>query len=581
MKRTDNSLVKSRRPAVVRSPREERTARASVFEKWRTSHSYWMLTGLTLFCLAPFLGKAFQADDPLFVWAAQHIVDHPLNPYGFDVVWYTTSMPMAEVTKNPPLACYYSAAVGAVAGWSEITLHLAFLFPSLIVILGTYYLAQRFTRFPLVAAAAALLTPAFLVSSTSLMCDTMMLALWILAACFWLAGLHPTRPRWLIISALLIAASALTKYFGVALIPLLLVYSVAKQRRLGNWVWYLLIPILLLGAYQFWTYNLYGRGLLADAVQYAYVRNTHQMSWLANTMIGFAFVGGCALTGLMFAPVVWPRRWLFIGASLAGLLALCCAIGWIYLPANPAAHEHWIRLSIEFALYVAGGLSILAMALVDWWKRRTPESLLLSLWVLGTFVFAVFLNWTINARSLLPLIPATGILIARRLDELPISFNRSFIWKVATPLVVAGAISIWLAAADTEAANAARSAASLIRQENQTQHGRVIFQGHWGFQYYMQSLGFDPLDVTKYQPEPMDLMAIPMNNANTLEPAPQFIVSRKMLEFAMHRAVTPMRRELGAGFYSSLWGPLPFAFGYVPPERYLLLRLAPPAGESQ
>ena len=49
----------------------------------------------------------------------------------------------------------------------------------------------------------------------------------------------------------------------------------------------------------------------------------------------------------------------------------------------------------------------------------------------------------------------------------------------------------------------------------------------------------------------------------------------------MHREVAPMRRELGAGFYSSSWGPLPFALGYVPPERYLLLRLAPPANAGR
>ena len=169
------------------------------------------------------------------------------------------------------------------------------------------------------------------------MCDTMMLALWILAACFWLAGIHPARPRLLIISAFLIAASALTKYFGVALIPLLLVYSAARQRRLGNWVWYLLIPILLLSGYQFWTHALYGRGLLADAAQYAYVRSAHEISRLANAMIGFAFVGGCALTGLMFSPVVWPRRWLFAGIAFAGLFASCCAMGWIYFLADAAA----------------------------------------------------------------------------------------------------------------------------------------------------------------------------------------------------------------------------------------------------
>jgi hypothetical protein len=77
-----------------------------------------LLAALTLLCLLPFSGKAFDADDTLFVWAAQRIVKHPLDPYGFRVVWYTTEMSMWEVTKNPPLGCYYSALIGSVAGWS-------------------------------------------------------------------------------------------------------------------------------------------------------------------------------------------------------------------------------------------------------------------------------------------------------------------------------------------------------------------------------------------------------------------------------------------------------------------------------
>jgi hypothetical protein len=56
---------------------------------------------------------------------------------------------MADVTKNPPLACYYGAAVGQVAGWSERAFHLAFLVPALALVLGTYRLAKHFTRFPL------------------------------------------------------------------------------------------------------------------------------------------------------------------------------------------------------------------------------------------------------------------------------------------------------------------------------------------------------------------------------------------------------------------------------------------------
>src|SRR6266545_8185785 len=91
---------------------------------------YLLIAVVTVLCLLPFSGRAFHADDTLFVWAAQHIAKHPLDPYGFPIVWYNSEMPMSTVTKNPPLAAYYSALVGMVAGWSERALHLAFLLPA-------------------------------------------------------------------------------------------------------------------------------------------------------------------------------------------------------------------------------------------------------------------------------------------------------------------------------------------------------------------------------------------------------------------------------------------------------------------
>ncbi len=48
-----------------------------------------LLTALVLVCLTPFLGKAFHIDDPLFIWAGKQIAQHPGNPYGFTVNWYT------------------------------------------------------------------------------------------------------------------------------------------------------------------------------------------------------------------------------------------------------------------------------------------------------------------------------------------------------------------------------------------------------------------------------------------------------------------------------------------------------------
>src|SRR5215472_992134 len=83
---------------------------------WKPLHSYLALSALTLICLLPFIGKAFHVDDTLFVWAGQHIVKSPGDPYGFELNWGVTVDHMWHTTKNPPLACYYAAMVGAIAG---------------------------------------------------------------------------------------------------------------------------------------------------------------------------------------------------------------------------------------------------------------------------------------------------------------------------------------------------------------------------------------------------------------------------------------------------------------------------------
>src|SRR5215470_4310250 len=147
----------------------------------------------TAVCFAPFVGKAFNIDDPLFIWVAQQVVHHPLNPYGFSVVWYSSSMPMSEVMKNPPLASYYAALVGPWTNWSEFALHLAFWIPAAAVILATYELARSLTGNPVLAALFTLSAPAFLTSGTTVMCDVAMLALWMLAVLAWHRGLSRGR----------------------------------------------------------------------------------------------------------------------------------------------------------------------------------------------------------------------------------------------------------------------------------------------------------------------------------------------------------------------------------------------------
>ena len=416
-----------------------------------------LLIALTLLCLLPFSGKAFHVDDILFVSAAKQIVQHPLDPYGFRIVWYRFAMPMAEVTKNPPLASYYGALVGMLAGWSERAWHLGFLLPALALILGTYRLAGHFTRQPLIAAVCALLTPVFIVSATGVMCDVMMLALWVWAAVCWIEGLDPAKPAYLMTSVVLIAAAALTKYFGGALILLLMVYALVRQRRMGAWAWYLLLPVAALAGYHFWTYGLYGRGLLSDAATYAHFKPAaQQLPLLQESLVGLSFAGGCVIPVLTLTPLLWSRRQMAIGVLVSGLAGLTVAAGWVHLSTHVT---HWGLVGIQLAFFVAGGISLLALAVSDAWRHHDANSSFLTLWVLGTFVFAVYVNWTANGRSVLPIIPAVGILIARRLDA-TLKFVSPV--RLLAPLGVAGVLALWVACADAGWADSAKRAADLI-----------------------------------------------------------------------------------------------------------------------
>ncbi len=231
----------------------------------------------TLACLLPFLNKAFHIDDPVFVWAAQHICRKPLDFYGFAVNWYGTAMPIAEVTKNPPGVSYAMAVWGSFFGWSEVALHTGFLLAGGGVVLGTYALGRELTPRPLMAALFVLLTPVFIVSATQVMSDVPMLALWVWAVYLWVSGERLRSMRRLLWASLLVAVCALTKYFGMALIPLLLVYSGMRHKCFRRHMLALLLPVALLAAYQLLTWRLYGRGLLLDAADYTTHEDEHRM----------------------------------------------------------------------------------------------------------------------------------------------------------------------------------------------------------------------------------------------------------------------------------------------------------------
>src|SRR5262249_45820 len=221
---------------------------------------------------------------------------------------------------NPPIACYYIAGAAAIMGWNETGLHIAFMLPALLVVYGTFLLAKHFCKGGTAAALVTLLSPVFLVSATTVMCDVLMLAGWILAIYFWIRGVDENSLRYLLASALLMPVCALTKYFGMALVPLLTVYAVMARRSTGWCLIYLIIPVAVLYWYQITTQAAYGRGLLMDAASYAQAAPGSNRWSLSKVITGFSFTGGCALSIIFFGFALLDRRKMLYAAL--GLLVL-------------------------------------------------------------------------------------------------------------------------------------------------------------------------------------------------------------------------------------------------------------------
>ena len=544
--------------------------------RWPRAGSILLLIIITILLIAPFANKAFHIDDPLFLWSAKHIQSHPTDPYRFNVTWYFDQMEMWQVMKNPPFTSYYIAFVAYLVGWGEKALHLAFLLPAIAVVLGTYFLARKLCARPVWATLAGLITPVFIVSSTTVMCDVMMLAFWVWAIFFWIRGTEGNDPLSFALSAFLVAVCALTKYYGMSLIILLFAYTLIKKREIGLWVIYLFIPILILTWYQWETHALYGRGLLLDAGAYASeFRGRLPFGLPVKGLIGLAFTGGCLISLLFYTPFLWSRSVLFIllALSVITILALSFAETVGIFPLHDVYGVRWSQV-IQLGIMVIIGMNWLALAVTDLWHHKGDStSLLLFCWVMGTFTFATFINWSVNGRSILPMAPAAGILLGRRITQQGISFKKSSVlfWPLLPTLFVALSVT-W---ADYGLANSARSAVERIYATYGKEKRTLWFQGHWGFQYYMEWRGAKVAEMHKFGLASGDILVVPENNWPTFPLLQDRIVALQDT-IELHPSVpwlTTMNRFRGAGFYSDIWGPLPFVMESALPERYHILQV--------
>jgi|LakMenE01Jun11ns_1017448.scaffolds.fasta_scaffold9957480_3 hypothetical protein len=538
----------------------------------------WVCAIAALLSLLPFLSKAVHLDDTVFIYVAKQICQSPTDPFGLVINWYGHQMPLHEVQQNGPLASYYMALAASLLGWSEVSLHTAFLVPAVASAVGMFYLAKRLCDQPVLSTLIMLLSPAFLVSGTTLMCDVFMMALWLWSVVLWIWSADRHSHGWAILSAVLIGAGIVTKYYATAIIPLLLAYSLFRWHDVRSRVFYLLIPVAMVLAYDQYMSSLYGHSLLKGASDHAIEMAGAKGSVIYRIAVTLTFMGGCLAAILFYAPMLCSRRSLLAACGLCVLAALLLPL---FLDLNVT---YWSAMTnpqsllfiFQFAIFLIGGAGILVLVGRDVLIRRDADSLLLWLWVAGTFIFCSILNWTVNGRSLLPMMPPVSLLLIRGLSPLfKGQSRRSVFWK-AVPLGLTAALALNVAWADTWWANSARSAAQFFDSHGPflDKRDNVYYTGHWGFQFYMDKLGFRALETNQSTLRLGDSVIFPAYNTNV---PLQLLAGAKQVEhhlFPVHPFLATMRSDMGAGFYSNLGGPLPFVIGPVTPDRYTVLTVS-------
>ena len=195
--------------------------------------------------------------------------------------------------------------------------------------------------------------------------------------------------------------------------------------------------------------------------------------------------------------------------------------------------------------------------------------------------FAAGLNWTVNGRTVLPIVPAVAVLVVRRIEarrgwiDAPDAARR---WVIGS-LVLGSAVSLAALHADHRFADAARTAARTITEKYGEASVPVWFEGHWGFQYYMEQGGARAAEVQNALIGPGDILVIPTGNTNVINPPGEYIELIEELNYQPTRWLATVCRRCGTRFY--FFGPLPYGFGRVPAVIYRIYRVRDPRSTTR
>ena len=557
----------------------------------------------------PFINQAFHIDDRIYLEIANNILNNPLFPYDYPLIFEGLTTDDAASHSHLPLVSYYLALVKLTTGSEkEWVHHLAFLVFPVLAVLGFYDLTQHYVRSSLSTACLLLVSPSFLVLAHTLMTDVPLLAFWILSLSFFLriANYRARTRDWILCGLSLLAASFIS-LISVCLPFLMLAYLIIQTAQAGwdsrsskNWLSMavlLALPLLLWLGWYLLSYFHYDRFVLTNTFLHISKRQAFSGQLLVQKGVSFVLNVGATF---LFPLVLWLGVARAVSARFFLLLFLLSFVPF-YLGSFSWS---WFHIFL-FALFLSSGgfvvwhvcwrgctvirkwfrelaLSVVRQLSFSWGElrpidvRRDPRQVqrvhpwpeesadraqeaLLVLWFSGVFLLCLFVYYSGSVRYSLLALPPVVLLWARALERGIEGgyFLRNLMWSA---VVVTGLYSLSVAYGDYRFAEVYRRAAQEIYSQY-AQSGRTIwFTGEWGYRYYLEKGGANVLPRVATGPEPGDIIVKPylaspwvtLYDGQHTKLVEQRVVTMdypvRILDFSSH-----------AGFYSTGWGILPFS----------------------
>jgi 4-amino-4-deoxy-L-arabinose transferase-like glycosyltransferase len=513
--------------------------------------------------LVPFLDKAFTIDDTMFLRQAEQLLNDPVHPTAFEMVWSESTEPRrmsAIMPSGPGMA--YLLVPSVASGGHEWIAHLEQLLLLALAIAATAALALRLGGSPDAARAAALLlaaTPAALAMAGTAMPDIPAMAFGALGLERVLAWRDDQHGHQCLVATAALALAALARPH---LLLLLAIAALALPRDfLARASWrktrlMAFLPIALAPA------AVVGLTLLTrdpEGAPSAWLGAAQTFSSLKNLASNVAAFGVHWTLVLPFSLPWAALRW----RALVRQPLLCVAALGLALVLFPASDGRFLWLVPVIALTASALWDVFA----DGFRRRDAVQLVLGLWLLLPLAVTPYPH--MPSKYLLASAPAAAILIGRSVALRSRAFSRVLVGAT----VAAGvALGVAILHADASFAELGRRAAAEWITPHVAAGRRVWFAGHWGFQWYAERAGARPLTSTPPYPERGDLA---VSSLRSLGAGIGRFPQRRLL--ARIEDARPggriMSFALGAGFYSNYWGLLPWAWGDEVLERLELWEL--------